>query len=78
MGIFAPRKNGPGAEAVGYGRFRFDAERVTKWNCVFRVRRPEGVPAGDYRYQMFVPFGTLEEVRQSLVVLHGSWRETGN
>ncbi len=23
----------------GYGRFRFKAERVNKWNCVFRVGR---------------------------------------
>jgi hypothetical protein len=53
----------------GYGRFRFVRERVVKWNCVFRVRREDGVPAGDYTYRMFVVLGTREDVRQALVKL---------
>lgn len=69
MGIYSPRQPSPGFEQVGYGRFRFPAEKVVKWNCVFRERRPEGIAAGERRYQMYVPVGTLEEVRRSLVVL---------
>ncbi len=65
MGVYSPE---PGP---GYGRFRFRAERVVKWNCVFRVRAPEGIRPGDYRYHTFVVVGTLEDVRHSL----GSLRE---
>jgi hypothetical protein len=60
MGIFSPE---PGP---GYGRWRFREARVVKWNCVFRVRDPQGVKPGDYRYRMFVVVGTLEDVRRAL------------
>jgi hypothetical protein len=52
-----------------YGRFRFAVERVVKWNCVFRVRNPAGIVAGDYTFDMFVVVGSLDQVRQSLQVL---------
>ena len=60
MGIFTPE---PGP---GYGRWRFREARVVKWNCVFRIRDPEGVKPGDYRYRMFVVVGTLDDVRRAL------------
>ncbi len=60
MGIIAPD---PGAT---YGRFRFAAEKVVKWNCVFRVR-PR--PAGEYRYRLLVPIGTLADVEAALAEL---------
>jgi hypothetical protein len=68
MGVYSPE---PGP---GYGRFRFRAERVVKWNCVFRVRDPAGVRPGDYRYRTFVIVGTLEDVRHSLGRLSDEFR----
>jgi hypothetical protein len=66
MGIFSPDEPAP-----GYGRWRFPAEKVVKWNCVFRVRRPEGVPPGDYAYRCYVPVGTRDDVVAALKRLHG-------
>lgn len=60
MGVYSPDPS------PGYGRFRFKPERVTKWNCVFRVRDPNGIKPGDYHYRMFVAVGTLEDVRRAL------------
>lgn len=89
MGVFSPDQPSPGYEKAGYGRFRFQAEKVVKWNCVFRVRSAKGVAAGNYRYRLFVPVGTLEDVRQALAALvaefagHGAtirrlpWRAAG-
>ena len=69
MGVFSPDQPSPGYAAAGYGRFRFAAEKVVKWNCVFRVRDPKGVPTGDHRFRLFVAVGTLEDVRRALVAL---------
>lgn len=69
MGIFSPDQPSPGYEHAGYGRFRFKAEKVVKWNCVFRTRDARGIKPGDHRFRMFVAVGTLEEVRQSLALL---------
>ena len=60
MGVYAP-----GYQGVGYGRFRFVPEKVTKWNCVFRVRAPDGLGPGPYRYRMFVAVGTLDDVTRT-------------
>jgi hypothetical protein len=70
MGIYSPDQPSRGYESAGYGRFRFVAEKVNKWNCVFRVRDPRGVAAGEYRYRMFVVVGTLEDSRATLARLH--------
>jgi len=56
-----------GALGPGYGRFRFESEKVVKWNCVFRVR--DGVPAGDYRFRMGVIVGARDDVEQAFRVL---------
>lgn len=69
MGIYSPDQPSAGFEQAGYGRFRFAAERVVKWNCVFRKRSPEGIAPGDYRFQQFVSIGTLDDVRRSLIAL---------
>ena len=66
MGIYSPNQPSKGFEQAGYGRFRFPQEKVTKWNCVFRVRRPAGIQPGDYKYRLFVAVGTLEDVRSAL------------
>jgi hypothetical protein len=70
MGIFSPDQPSQGYEGAGYGRFRFKAEKVVKWNCVFRVRDENGVKPGDYSYRMLMPIGTREDVRVALAALH--------
>ncbi|HXX92883.1 MAG TPA: hypothetical protein VEN81_04570 [Planctomycetota bacterium] len=60
VGIFSPDP------LPGYGRWRFRAEKVVKWNCVFRERKPEGVAAGDHTFHCFVAVGTLADVTESL------------
>ena len=69
MGIIAAEKPAAGTDGPGYGRFRFKAEKVNKWNCVFRVRNADGVRPGDYRYRMLVAVGTLNDVSQTMAEL---------
>ena len=69
MGIVAPDPVPPGTTGPSYGRFRFIPEHVTKWNCVFRVKRAEGIPSGEYRYHMFVAIGTLADVEFAMATL---------
>ncbi len=71
MGVYSPDQPSPGFEHAGYGRFRFQAERVVKWNCVFRLQdRQHGIAPGDYHFRNFVIVGDLETVRRCLVELH--------
>ena len=63
MGIYTPNR-------PGYGRFRFPPQKVVKWNCVFRYRVSDGVPAGDYSFRTFVIVGTREMVRSTMRRLH--------
>ncbi len=53
----------------GYGRFRFPAQGVTKWNVVYRVREAQGIDIGPYRFRIAVLFGKRDEVLASLVRL---------
>ena len=46
------------------------AEKVVKWNCVFRVTDKNGIAPGEYAYRMFVIVGELNTVCDSLRVLH--------
>lgn len=69
MGVFSPDQPSPGYERAGYGRFRFEAEQVVKWNCVFRERAANGIAAGDHCFRMFVAVGTLDDVRVALQTL---------
>jgi hypothetical protein len=66
MGIFSPPQTQPNTTGPTYGRWRFKAERVVKWNCVFRVRNNDGLPSGDYSYHMLVPIGTRDDVEAML------------
>jgi hypothetical protein len=75
MGIYSPDQPAAGWDKVGYGRFRFKAEKVVKWNCAFRVNAPKGVRPGEYSYRMFVPVGTQEDVRRALVTLTAEFRK---
>ncbi len=74
MGIYSPDQPSHGFEKAGYGRFRFEKEKVNKWNCVFRVRDPQGIEPGEYRYRMFVVVGNLDDVRTTLQALHKEFK----
>jgi len=69
MGVFTPYRPPAGQPAVGYGRFKFDHDKVVKWNCVFRLRSPGGIKPGDYGYQLYVVVGTREDCRRTLAAL---------
>lgn len=75
MGVWSPDQPASGYEALGYGRFRFRAEKVVKWNCVFRVRNAMGVRPGNYDYRVFVAVGSLRNVRDTLTGLMKEFRE---
>jgi hypothetical protein len=55
---------------VGYGRWNFREHRVVKWNCVFRERGADGLPAGDRSFRVLVAVGSLDDVVRSLAALH--------
>lgn len=74
MGIYTPEmpvipEGTPPSGKPTYGRFRFQTEKVVKWNCVFRIRAPLGIPAGDYSLRMFVAVGSLADVRHTFATL---------
>lgn len=75
MGVFSPDQPAAGYEKYGYGRFRFVPQKVVKWNCVFRVHNDDGIAPGPYRFQMYVPVGTLEDVRQTMVKLEAQFKD---
>ncbi len=66
MGIFAPPQALRGTTGPSFGRWKFDREQVVKWNCVYRIRAPDGIRDGDHAYRMLVPFGTLAQVEAML------------
>jgi hypothetical protein len=70
MGVYSPDQPSGGFEHAGYGRFRFPAERVVKWNCVFRIRPPGGVRAGDHPFRTYVLVGSLADVTTAMKELH--------
>ncbi len=74
MGIWSPDQPSFGFENAGYGRWRFVAQRVVKWNCVFRLRAPDGVPAGDYSFRSFVVIGSQSDVVTTMMQLMNSAR----
>ena len=69
MGIFTPTRPPAGQPAIGYGRFKFEHDKVVKWNCVFRLRQAESIKPGDYSYQLYVVLGTREDCRRTLAAL---------
>ncbi|MDE0734757.1 MAG: hypothetical protein OSB47_02985, partial [Pirellulaceae bacterium] len=67
MGCFTPEKSRPHLESIGYGRFRFAAARVVKWNCVFRLKnRESAIASGNHSFEILVLVGNLETVRTGL------------
>jgi hypothetical protein len=74
MGVYSPDQPSKGYEKAGYGRFRFNAEKVVKWNCVFRLRDDKGVATGKHTFRTFVIVGDLEDVKATLGGLCKSFR----
>lgn len=66
MGCVAVEALTPGAVGPGYGRFRFERERVVKWNCVYRYFADEGIEPGEYAFRTIVLVGDLETVEGML------------
>ncbi len=75
MGVFSPDQPSRGFEQAGYGRFRFTRQKVVKWNCVFRIRDPNGVQPGDYSFRTFVMVGSLEIVTNALRALSQEFKK---
>ena len=75
MGVFSPDQPSKGYEEAGYGRFRFEKQKVVKWNCVFRIRDRNGVEPGDYSFRSFVIVGDLKTVSETLAPLHRRFAE---
>ena len=69
MGVYSPDQPSKGFAAAGYGRFRFAAEKVVKWNCVFRTKEAAGVPGGPYQFRCFLVVGTLKDCETTLAAL---------
>jgi hypothetical protein len=69
MGIYSPQQPSPGFNNAGYGRWRFVSQNVVKWNCVFRVKDPNGVRPGDYSFRSFVVVGSVQEVVDTMIRL---------
>lgn len=73
MGVYCPPQEkdfGP----ASYGRWRFPAEQVGKWNCVYRLRDPAGIAPGEYAFRSFVVVGDLRTVADSMRTLRRSSR----
>jgi hypothetical protein len=77
MGIYAPPQTVRNTTGPTYGRFRFHAEKVVKWNCVFRLHDRAGIAPGEYSFHMFVLVGNRDDVRDSLRALHRQFSATG-
>lgn len=66
MGCVSLGPEVPGGQGPGYGRFRFERERVVKWNCVYRYSHPDVLPAGDYPFKALVIVGTRDSVEETI------------
>lgn len=61
MGIYANRYK-------SFGRWKFNTERVTKWNHVGRINNP--TPGRTYSFRSYVIVGSLDNVRTSMDQLY--------
>ena len=75
MGVYSPDQPSAGFEEAGYGRWHFKAEKVTKWNCVFRLRNAKGVASGEYTFHTVVVVCSLDDVEVTLRALHKEFRK---
>ncbi len=54
----------------GYGRFRFEQERVVKWNVVMRYRALPSIRSGNYSFRVLILVGALHQVLETMNELH--------
>ena len=73
LAIYAPPQASTDTSGPSYGRWRFRAEKVVKWNCVFRVKDQAGLKPGEYPFRMFVIVGDLTVVRDNLRALRNEF-----
>lgn len=80
MGAWSPDASRTTGRPATYGRFWFEHDRVSKWNCVVRERADGAavndgsgeagrLPPGEYRFLVWVAVGTREQVRDTLAQL---------
>jgi len=76
MGAWSPDRSQTTGRPAAYGRFWFERERVSKWNCVVRERSAAAdgdeagrLPPGPYHFLIWVAVGTREQVRVTLAEL---------
>lgn len=69
MGVVAAERP-PGMRGPGYGAFDFRAERVVKWNCVFRLRSDQPIPPAEHAFRVLVVLGPRSECERALVRIH--------
>lgn len=69
MGAWSPTTSRTTGKPPTYGRFAFPQQRVTKWNCVVREARPDGLEPGTYHHVVWVAVGTREQVRVTLATV---------
>ena len=69
MAVYSPDQPSDNAVNAGYGRWRFTAQRVVKWNCVFREKDADGFDQKEFTYRTFVVLGTRDGVIQTLTQL---------
>lgn len=76
MGAWSPATARTTGRPATYGRFWFEREQVSKWNCVIRETAAAGaeVDPGAYSYRVWVAVGSLEDVRQTLAALRAAGR----
>ena len=65
MGVYSPHSSA--LRGGGYGRWRFQAERVVKWNCVYRSAN---ILPGAYSTECYSVIGSLEDVKSAMSRLH--------
>ena len=60
----------------GYGRFRFAAERVVKWNVVYRYQESPRIQKDKASFRILVCIGSLEQVHAAMqAILRGELKE---
>lgn len=56
-------------EPIGYGRFRFEEEKVVKWNVVMRYRNSPTIDQPTASFRVLVVLGQLEQVKSTILGL---------
>jgi hypothetical protein len=69
LGLYTPQAGAGRMRGPGYGRWRFENERVTKSNVVFRLDK---APAGGHQFVVYSVFGALGDVCRTIAKLDAS------